>query len=629
MHYVNKFSEARGDCKKTWNLLREVLGRDENNSKCDIPSAFKQNGVILSGEKVAEGFTAYFSSVGQDIAKRIQSPKQGACTYLKRAACPSFKFQELCSNSILHYALLLKDKTSLGFDGVSSHVVRRIAPAIVEPLCHLFNLSLKTGFIPQQFKIARVIPLFKSGKKDDFGNYRPISIIPAFAKLFELIVNEQTRNFFNCFNLFSNAQFGFRKGSNPTFAVAKFMDAIFKKQQEISLGIFIDIKKAFDSVDHKILLQKLEFYGFSGAELQLMTNYLINRYQYTDIDGLVSDFAEILAGVPQGSVLGPLLFLIYINDFPTSNDFKSFLFADDTSLFLSGTSIDNLKIKAQKELDRVEAWFNANRMQLNSKKTKFILFNLTKAKRSEPFTIKLGEDNLCRVSEESDDKFVRLVGVLLDEELSFKHHIAHIKSKLCSINFVMARSRNVLPPYIRMLIYNALVKSVLEFACILYGSAKKSTLDCLEKIQKKIIRNVKGTRSRAHTNNIFLELGVLKLKDLIEYNQIVLGHGIWHETLPDNIRSNLDKLENIDRGTRASLKLNFKIPFCKKRMFETAPCFSVPTAWNKLDTSLKSETRLNAFKTKVRNFYFDQYRSEPECNRVGCYSCSKTVAGSS
>ena len=488
---------------------------------------------------------------------------------LKGSINHKLKFQEICKESIEYYALKLKDKTSVGFDGVSSRVVKRITPAILEPLCHLFNLSLKTGFIPLEFKISRVIPLFKSGRKDDFGNYRPISLIPAFAKLFEHIVNDQIRKYFNCYNLFSSAQFGFRKGSSPTFAVAKFMDEIFKKQQEISLGIFIDIKKAFDSVDHKILLQKLEFYGFSGAELQLMTNYLINRYQYTDIDGLVSDFAEILAGVPQGSVLGPLLFLIYINDFPTSNDFKSFLFADDTSLFLSGTSIDNLKIKAQKELDRVEAWFNANRMQLNSKKTKFILFNLTKAKRSEPFTIKLGEDNLCRVSEESDEKFVRLVGVLLDEELSFKHHIAHIKSKLCSINFVMARSRNVLPPYIRMLIYNALVKSVLEFACILYGSAKKSTLDCLEKIQKKIIRNVKGTRSRAHTNNIFLELGVLKLKDLIEYNQIVLGHGIWHETLPDNIRSNLDKLENIDRGTRASLKLNFKIPFCKKRIVGT------------------------------------------------------------
>ena len=298
--------------------------------------------MILSGEKVAEGFNAYFSSVGQDIAKRIPSPKQGACTYLKRAACPSFKFQELCSNSILHYALLLKDKTSLGFDGVSSHVVRRIAPAIVEPLCHLFNLSLKTGFIPQQFKIARVIPLFKSGKKDDFGNYRPISIIPAFAKLFELIVNDQIRNFFNCFNLFSNAQFGFRKGSNPTFAVAKFMDAIFKKQQDISLGVFIDVKKAFDTVDHKILLRKLEFYGFGGVELKLIANYLSQRYQFTDINGMVSELVEILAGVPQGSILGPLLFLIYVNDFPFSTSFNSFLFADDTSLLLSDKSLNSL-----------------------------------------------------------------------------------------------------------------------------------------------------------------------------------------------------------------------------------------------------------------------------------------------
>ena len=615
--------------KKTWNLLKGALRLNKKTSESVIPKSFVSNGETIDGNKIADGFNKFFSTIGQEIAKNIPKAKVDSRAFLKGSINHKFKFQEICKESIEYYALKIKDKTSVGFDGVSSRVVKRITPAILEPLCHLFNLSLKTGFIPLEFKISRVIPLFKSGRKDDFGNYRPISLIPAFAKLFEHIVNDQIRKYFNCYNLFSSAQFGFRKGSSPTFAVAKFMDEIFKKQQEISLGIFIDIKKAFDSVDHKILLQKLEFYGFSGAELQLMTNYLINRYQYTDIDGLVSDFAEILAGVPQGSVLGPLLFLIYINDFPTSNDFKSFLFADDTSLFLSGTSIDNLKIKAQKELDRVEAWFNANRMQLNSKKTKFILFNLTKAKRSEPFTIKLGEDNLCRVSEESDEKFVRLVGVLLDEELSFKHHIAHIKSKLCSLNFVMARSRNVLPPYIRMLIYNALVKSVLEFACILYGSAKKSTLDCLEKIQKKIIRNVKGTRSRAHTNNIFLELGVLKLKDLIEYNQIVLGHGIWHETLPDNIRSNLDKLENIDRGTRASLKLNFKIPFCKKRMFETAPCFSVPTAWNKLDTSLKSETRLNAFKTKVRNFYFDQYRSEPECNRVGCYSCSKTVAGSS
>ena len=154
----------------------------------------------------------------------------------------------------------------MGFDGVSTRVVKRITPAVEKPLSSIYNLSisLQTGFIPPEFKISRVIPLFKAGSKNDFGNYRPISIIPAFSKLFEMVLNDQIRNYFNCFNLFSNSQFGFRKGSNPTLAVAKFLDAIFKKQHDISLGVFIDVKKAFDTVNHDILLRKLKYYGFGG-----------------------------------------------------------------------------------------------------------------------------------------------------------------------------------------------------------------------------------------------------------------------------------------------------------------------------------------------------------------------------
>jgi len=156
-----------------------------------------------------------------------------------------------------------------------------------------------------------------------------------------------------------------------------------------------------------------------------MKNYLTQRYQYTDIDGVISELAEILAGVPQGSVLGPLLFLIYINDFPSSTNFQSFLFADDMSLFMSGKNLEILRSEAQMELSKVENWFRANQMQLNSKKTRFVIFNLTRAKRGEIFEIKLDGEKLIRVSELADEKFVRLVGVLLDEELSFKYHVTH------------------------------------------------------------------------------------------------------------------------------------------------------------------------------------------------------------
>ena len=257
-----------------------------------------------------------------------------------------------------------------------------------------------------------------------------------------------------------------------------------------------------------------------------MKNYLSQRFQFTDIDGIVSDLVEILAGVPQGSILGPLLFLIYINDFPFSTNFQSFLFADDTSLLLSDKCLVTLQNKAQEELNKVEDWFNANKMQLNSKKTRYILFNIPRSKRSDPFEIELGGEELHRVSEDTKEKSVRLVGVELDEELSFKHHVANVKAKINRVNYILARSKNILPSDIRILIYNSLVRSVLEFASVLYGAARKGTISVLEKVQKKIVRNVKGASSRAHTNEIFSEFAILKVSDLVEFNQAVFGHGV-------------------------------------------------------------------------------------------------------
>jgi len=398
------------------------------------------------------------------------------------------------------------------------------------------------------------------------------------------------------------------------------MDAIFKRQKDISLGIFIDIKKAFDTVDHRILIRKLQHYGFEGVELELLKNYLVKRYQYTDIDGFISEFAEILAGVPQGSVLGPLLFLIYINDFPCATNFQSFLFADDTSLFMSGNNLKSLQIQAQAELYKVEEWFKANKMQLNSKKTRFIVFNLPKVRRSEPFTIEVDGEKLVRVSEEAEEKSVRLVGVKLDEELSFKYHAAEMKAKLSRVNYVLARSKNELPLNVRVLIYNSLVRSVMEFPCVLYGAAKAGVVGTVEKVQKKIIRNVIGARYRAHTNEIFLELGFLKFRDMVEYNQRVLGHKICYSTLPLNIRSDFSLVTG--RETRAMKNMNLKVPFCSKRLFETAPCLTIPTAWNNLDKEIKIIEKVKPFKNKLRKSYFDKYQNEPKCSSRGCYSCT-------
>jgi len=445
--------------------------------------------------------------------------------------------------------------------------------------------------------------------------------LPALSKLFESVVSDQIRNYFNCFQLFSSCQYGFRLGSEPAMAVSKFIDEIFKAQDKISLGIFIDAKKAFDTIDHRTLLKKLARYGFRGAELKLIENYLFNRYQVTEIDGVVSDLVKILAGVPQGSILGPLLFLIYINDLPNASNFRKFLFADDTSLHMSDKNLKDLEVRANEELAKVERWFRTNKMVLNSKKTKFILFGVPKSSKNVSFKLEIGGEYLSRVSEIGEEKFVKLVGVALDENLSFKYHLNLIKVKLNQANFILARSGRFLTQEVRVIIYNSLVKSVLEFGSWVYGHSGKTQMDQLFILQKKIVRNVTGVRRKAHTNDLFIRLGFLKVPEIIEYNTRIMGWKIWNGVAPGHFCEGYEKVSSL-RNTRSAGDRNFMVPFCKNKKMERASCYSVTKTWNEIDSVVKNTEKLCQFKKKLMSEYFESYRLEPSCKIKNCYACS-------
>ena len=269
----------------------------------------------------------------------------------------------------------LKD-SSAGWDIVSTKVVKETYTSFINPLTHIMNLSLTTGVFPSELKIARVIPIFKSGANSSFTNYRPVSVLPLFSKILERLMYSRLLLFVNEHKLLYAYQFGFRALHAPNLAMVILVDKISKalEEGECVLGLFLDFSKAFDTVNHAILFEKLEFYGITGTALQWFKSYLTGRKQYVEYNNTLSDKETITCGVPQGSILGPLLFLIYINDLcEVSDKIFSILFADDSNCFLSGKDPNQLIRTMNEEMVKIVDWLKLNKLSLNLKKDAFYI----------------------------------------------------------------------------------------------------------------------------------------------------------------------------------------------------------------------------------------------------------------
>ena len=378
----NYFQQKIKDCEKidpkaTWKLINSLVGKShKSNHVTEIELEGKNT---VDGSEISEAFNDYFINIGPKLAAESTSnSSNNVHKYLKtdKLNYTFFSFENVLVDNVLLTLRHLQTSKSTGLDNISAKMLKIAANIIAPSLTYIFNLSLSTGIFIDDWKNARVNPIYKEGSRRNMGNYRPISILPILSKVFEKEVFRQIYQYFNVNLLLSKFQSGFRPDYSTLSALIQMCDNWFENMDNGKLTgvVFLDIRKAFDSIDHEILLEKLKFYGITGVEHDWFESYLTSRNQQTFVNGFLSTKKEIICGIPQGSILGPLLFLIYINDLPNCLESTiPCLYADDTQIFTSSHDTEDLIDKLNSDLVNVMDWLTVNKLQSHAKKTKFML----------------------------------------------------------------------------------------------------------------------------------------------------------------------------------------------------------------------------------------------------------------
>lgn len=534
-HIKSIFERSKGNLKKTWKSINEVLNRNKDYKA--FPDNFIIDGTETSDKgKIANAFNNFFTDIGTNLASTIPPPTSNVTftDFLSAKSKLDFHFINIDRDTILKAIDSLPSKSSSGFDSISSSLLKSIKNEICDVLTSLINLSFEQGIFPDKLKIAKVTPVYKKSDIHLIDNYRPISLLPAISKVFERIMHNQLYDYFTDNNLFFSGQYGFRSRHSTELASVELVDKILDimKSGEIPISIFMDLSKAFDTLDHNILLHKLDHYGVRNNSLKLFQSYLSDREQFVLFDGVSSERKTIRTGVPQGSILGPLLFLIYINDISSASSiFCTTSYADDTTLTASLNDFKSencsLSSSINNELSKISDWLIVNKLSLNISKTNYMLF-YKPLKIVPEIQLHIRSQSLKPVKE-----FIFL-GLTIDSQLTWKPQIDKISNKISKVTGVLARFRNILPKEILITLYNSLILPYINYAILTWGfSNTKRVL----KLQKKALRIITGSKFKAHTDGIFNDLKLLKVDDIFFRGIFKFCFQLSHKLLPSNLNS--------------------------------------------------------------------------------------------
>ena len=599
-YYDKCFASASNDIRKTWKLINQLLNK--NNNSCNKNPIFNIDNTLSQDKSaIVQAFNNYFTNIGNSLASKIppsmdankNSNKTVPSTKSSLALIPTNPYE---INSIIKS---IKNSSACGVDNIPITVIKHVSDSISPVLSSLINLSFESGSFPDALKIAKVIPIFKCGDKTLLTNYRPISLLNSFSKIFAKAFLSRLTNYLTKGNFIVDNQFGFQKNRSTLQALTSFLDIVTDAldNKNYIIALFLDLSKAFDTIDHNILLKKINTYGIRGLALDYIKSYISNRQQFVEIDGVASDLSRVNCGVPQGSSLGPVLFLLYINDLPNcTNLLNILLFADDATLICSSRDLPSLIITLNNELTKIANWFNANKLSLNASKSSYMIINNHKDASVHP-EILIGTTNLPQ------SHSAKFLGIDVDDKLTWSTHIKNIEKKISSAIFIIRNIRYKINQTTALRLYDTLILPHLTYCNSIWGNTSKTHLLNLNRMQKRALRLCSNNKSLSKTDILTFhnKLSISNLNKLqsllIVYKSIYLP-----STLPTAISSLFKSSAQVHQiNTRSGEGNCLFQEFARLNIRKYSLRIQGPILWNRLPLSLRVLNSIAQFKINLKS----------------------------
>ena len=610
--YYNKFLDDNvNNIKKTWNGIKELLHQKKSSQ---ISQINHNNTNLTHPTTIANTFNNFFVNVGPNCEKKIPKSHKNPISFMGERNLNNFQLNLTTPDEINKIISNLDCNKSSGPSIIPTKLLKMTSHLLCRPISCIINSSFTNGVFPDAIKIANVLPIHKKGSTLDVNNYRPISLLSIFSKIFEKAMYQRLNNFLEINEIIYQNQFGFRKSHSTQHSLIQIIDAINKTidKGKFGCGIFIDLSKAFDTVNHKILLDKLEHYGVRNKALSWFKSYLNNRKQSVTIEQSTSDLLQITCGVPQGSVLGPLLFLIYINDLPLiSNKFKFFLFADDTNIYYESDDLLNLEKTINKELKKLYQWLCSNRLSLNIDKTNFVLFYSPQKLIKRPITLIINRKAISQAN------FVKYLGVLIDSNLTWKFHIHELCKKNSKVIGIFYKIRRYVNSQILTNLYYAMIYPFLIYGINVWGSASQHLINPLFILQKKFLRmktyndHYNELHQLPHSDPLFSNEKILKLTDIYKLQLAKFVFECHNKIGPCQFHHIFNPVTNVHQyHTRYGSSGNFFVTQAQTTTYGLKNIKNSGTRlWLTLPDSIKNSTSKNIFVLKLKKHLLLQYNS--------------------